>query len=91
MADFVHFTLVDFNHWILGEHKMDLKHFALFLVFIWLSQASKDKLNVEGMPDETRMWLCRHMGPLEISTTQLMENPEDMEGIEDLVKFIFKK
>ena len=69
---------------------MDLKHFALSLVFTWLSQAS-GKVDVEGISDETRMWLCRHMGPLEISTTQLMEDPEDIEGPEDLVKFIFKK
>ena len=70
---------------------MDVKHFVLSLVFIWLAQASEENINVEGMPDETRIRLCRHMGPLEISTTQLMENPEDMEGPEDLVVFIFEK
>ena len=70
---------------------MDVKHFVLSLVFIWLAQASEENINVVGMPDETRIRLCRHMGPLEISTTQLMENPEEMKGPEDLVKFIFTK
>ena len=70
---------------------MGLKFFALSLVFFGLAQAMEDNIDVEEMSDDTRMWLCRHMGPLEISTTQLMENPEEMEGPEDLVVFIFEK
>ena len=70
---------------------MGLKFFALSLVFFGLAQAMEDNIDVEEMSDDMRMWLCRHMGPLEISTTQLMENPEEMEGPEDLVVFIFEK